>query len=115
EGVFGKVLVLTVLPETGAIYGLLTAVLILRGAGFLGGISIISENLDTAAIYSALVICVTSVCSFLQGRVASSAITAVAKREEAFGRDIIFVVLLESVLIYGLLIAILILRFNGVI
>jgi len=115
EGVFGKVLVLTVLPETGAIYGLLTAVLILRGAGFLGGVATIPENLDTAAIYASLVICTTSICSYLQGRVGSSAIAAVAQREEAFGRDIIFVVLLESVLIYGLLIAILILRFNAVI
>ncbi len=115
EGVFGKTLVLTVLPETGAIYGLLTAVLILRGAGFLGGVPDIPENLDTAAIYASLVICATSICSYLQGRVGASAISAVAKREEAFGRDIIFVVLLESVLIYGLLIAILILRFNAVI
>ena len=115
EGVFGKTLVLTVLPETGAIYGLLTAVLILRGAGFLGGVGEIPENLDTAAIYASLIICVTSICSYLQGRVGSSAIAAVAKREESFGRNIIFVVLLESVLIYGLLIAILILRFNAVI
>lgn len=115
EGIFGKALVLTVLPETGAIYGLLNAVLILRGAGFLGSIAAPSEQLGTAALGSTLIIAGTSVVSYLQGRVGASAISAISRREEAFGRNIIFVVLLESVLIYGLLIAILILRFSAVI
>ena len=113
EGVFGKTLVLTVLPETGAIYGLLVAVLILRGAGFLGVATASPESIGVASITSMGVIGLTSICSYLQGRVGSSAIAATAKREEVFGRDLIFVVLLESVLIYGLLVAILILNFSG--
>jgi len=115
EAIFGKALVLTVLPETGAIYGLLNAVLILRGAGFLGAVAAPPTQLGIAALYSTLIIAGTSVVRYLQGRVGASAISAISRREEAFGRDIIFVVLLESVLIYGLLIAILILRFNAVI
>jgi V/A-type H+-transporting ATPase subunit K len=115
ESVFGKTLVLTVLPETGAIYGLLVAVLILSGAGFLGETTAPLEQVGTASLYAAIVICMTSVSSYLQGRVGGSAISATTKRDEIFGRDLIFVVLLESVLIYGLLTAILILTFNGVI
>jgi V/A-type H+-transporting ATPase subunit K len=114
EGIFGKCLVITVLPETGAIYGLLTAVLILRGAGFLGVATAEPEQIGIASLYATAVVCLTSVCSYLQGRVGASAIGAMAKREEVFGRDLIFVVLLESVLIYGLLVAILILRYSGV-
>lgn len=115
EGAFGKFLVLTVLPETGAIYGLLNAVLILRAAGFLGETFAQPEQIGVASIYATLVLSITSICSYLQGRVGSSAISATTKREETFGRDLIFVVLLESVLIYGLLISILILRYSGVI
>lgn len=115
EGVFGKFLVLTVLPETGAIYGLLNAVLILRAAGFLGEIVAAPEQIAVASIYATLVISLTSICSYLQGRVGGSAISATTKKEEIFGRDLIFVVLLESVLIYGLLVSILILTYSGVI
>lgn len=114
EAVFGKCLVLTVLPETGAIYGLLIAVLILRGAGFLGVSSAEPAHIGVASLYASLAICLTSLTSYLQGRVGSSAISAIARREEAFGREIIFVVLLESVSIYGLLVGILILRYSGV-
>ncbi|MHA1840023.1 MAG: V-type ATP synthase subunit K [Candidatus Ranarchaeia archaeon] len=113
EGVFGKTLVLTVLPETGAIYGLLVAVLILRGANFLGEVGASPEAVGVASFTAMGVMGLTSICSYLQGRVGSSAIAATAKREEVFGRDLIFVVLLESVLIYGLLVAILILNFSG--
>ena len=115
EGVFGKFLVLTVLPETGAIYGLLNAVLILRASGFLGEPIAAPEQIGIAAIYATVVLSMTSVCSYLQGRVGASAISATTKKEEIFGRDLIFVVLLESVLIYGLLVSILILRYSGVI
>lgn len=115
EGVFGRTLVITVLPETGAIYGLLLAVLILSGSGFLGEVQAPMEQVGIASIYSAIVLSLTSICSYLQGRVGSSAITATTKNDEAFGRDLIFVVLLESVLIYGLLVSILILNFTGVI
>jgi V/A-type H+-transporting ATPase subunit K len=102
-----------VLPETGAIYGLLNAVLILRGAGFLGERSATPEEVGVASIYAMVVLSLTSICSYLQGRVGASAISATTKKEEIFGRDLIFVVLLESVLIYGLLISILILRYSG--
>ena len=115
EGAFGKFLVLTVLPETGAIYGLLNAVLILRAAGFLGEAVGTPEQVGIASIYATLVISLTSICSYLQGRVGASAISATTKKEETFGRDLIFVVLLESVLIYGLLVSILILTYSGVI
>jgi len=115
EGVFGRALVITVLPETGAIYGLLLSVLILSGSGFLGEVKAPMEQMGVACMYSAIVLCATSICSYLQGRVGSSAITATTKNDEAFGRNLIFVVLLESVLIYGLLVSILILNFNGVI
>jgi V/A-type H+-transporting ATPase subunit K len=114
EAVFGKCLVLTVLPETGAIYGLLTAVLILRGAGFLGVPSAEPAQIGIASLYASLAVCLTSITSYLQGRVGSSSISAIARREEAFGREIIFVVLLESVSIYGLLVGILILRYTGI-
>lgn len=115
EGAFGRTLVITVLPETGAIYGLLLSVLILSGSGFLGESSVPLEQVGIASMYSAIVLCATSICSYLQGRVGASAITALTKNDESFGRNLIFVVLLESVLIYGLLISILILNFSGVI
>lgn len=115
EGTFGKFLVLTVLPETGVIYGLLNAVLILRAAGFLGAPLAAPEQIGVASLYAAIVLSLTSVSSYLQGRVGASAISATTKREEIFGRDLIFVVLLESVLIYGLLVSILILTYSGVI
>jgi V/A-type H+-transporting ATPase subunit K len=115
ESAFGKALVLTVLPETGAIYGLLVAILTLSGSGFLGDVKAPIEQVGVASLYAAFAICITSISSYLQGRVGASAISAIARRDEIFGRDLIFVVLLESVLIYGLLTSILILTFNGVV
>ncbi|MCW3991942.1 MAG: V-type ATP synthase subunit K [Nitrososphaeria archaeon] len=113
EAIFGKSLVLTVLPETGAIYGLLIAVLVLRASGFLGTPPAQEEGAGIASLYAALVVAATSVASYLQGRVGASAISSASKREEVFGRNLIFVVLLESVAIYGLLISILILSYTG--
>ncbi|MBO3841773.1 MAG: V-type ATP synthase subunit K [Candidatus Brockarchaeota archaeon] len=115
DELFGKSLIFTVLPESIVIYGLLVSIVIVRGAGLLGGGGI--HQLDSVSAYTSLassaIICVTGGSGYYLGKTGAKAISSLLKDEDSFGKSIVFVVLIESIAIYGLLVAILLLRGVG--
>ncbi len=120
EQMFGRGMVFSVLPETQAIYGMLIAILLMVFSGMIGG-SIPPENDPTlsgiqmgiAAVGAGLAIGIAGVSGVGQGITSGSAIAAVSKREETFGKGMIFSVMSETFAIFGLLIAIFIIVFLG--
>ncbi|MGC8832220.1 MAG: hypothetical protein ACP5PQ_06550 [Thermoproteota archaeon] len=116
EELFGKSLIFTVLPESIVIYGLLVSIVIIRGAGLLGGAGGL-HPLDSVSAYTSLassvVMCITGGSGYYLGKAGAKAISSLLKDEDSFGKSIVFVVLIESIAIYGLLVAILLLRGVG--
>ena len=104
-----KLLILQVLPMTQSVYGLLTAILMLMGAGLLTGSA--SEAMSNpivgpSAIFIGIVIALTSTSAINQGLIASSSINAVGRNPDVFSKGVIFSVTTETMAIFGLLTAI---------
>ena len=107
---FGKCLVFQVLPMTQAVYGLLTAILLMMGAGLLGGASradLTNPMIGLSAIGIGLVVGLTGLSAINQGQVASSSISATARNPDVAARGIIYTVMTETIAIFGLLVGIL--------
>ncbi len=112
-GKFGKCLVFQALPQTQAIYGLLTAVLLLLFTGIIGGGDYLSLPVGITSVGVGLAVGVAGLSAIGQGVAASGSIAAYSEKEELFGRGMVFSVLPETQAIYGLLIGILIMVFTG--
>ena len=113
---FGQLLVLQVLPMTQAVYGLLAAVLLMMGGGLLGGtasVDLTNTSLGWGAIAIGLVVGLTGISAIGQGMVASSSIAAVGRNKDVAARGIIFTVTTETIAIFGLLVAILLMTGIG--
>ena len=112
---FGKCLIFQVLPMTQAVYGLLTAILLMMGAGLLGGGGADMSNpmLGTSAIGIGLVVGLTGISAANQGMVASASISATARNPEVAARGIIYTVMPETIAIFGLLVGILLMTGLG--
>jgi len=112
---FGKLLVLQVLPMTQSVYGLLTAILLMMGAGLLGGGSatIVTPLMGTGAVWIGLAVGLTGISAINQGMVASSSISAVGRNPDVAARGIIFTVMPETIAIFGLLVGILLMTGLG--
>ena len=113
---FGKCLVFQVLPMTQAVYGLLTAILLMMGAGLLGGAGgadLSNPMLGISAIGIGLVVGLTGISAANQGQVASSSIAATARNPEVAARGIIYTVMPETIAIFGLLVGILLMTGLG--
>ena len=113
---FGKCLVFQVLPMTQAVYGLLTAILLMMGAGLLGGAGgadLTNPMLGISAIGIGLVVGLTGISAANQGQVASSSIAATARNPDVAARGIIYTVMPETIAIFGLLVGILLMTGLG--
>jgi len=113
---FGKCLVFQVLPMTQAVYGLLTAILLMMGAGLLGGAGgadLSNPMLGLSAIGIGLVVGLTGISAANQGQVASSSIAATARNPDVAARGIIYTVMPETIAIFGLLVGILLMTGLG--
>ena len=113
---FGRCLVFQVLPMTQAVYGLLTAILLMMGAGLLGGGSgadLSNPMLGVSAIGIGLVVGLTGISAANQGQVASSSIAATARNPDVAARGIIYTVMPETIAIFGLLVGILLMTGLG--
>jgi V/A-type H+-transporting ATPase subunit K len=113
---FGKCLVFQVLPMTQAVYGLLTAILLMMGAGLLGGASgadLSNPMIGLSAIGIGLVVGLTGISAANQGQVASSSIAATARNPDVAARGIIYTVMPETIAIFGLLVGILLMTGLG--
>ncbi len=110
---FGKSIVFQVLPQTQAIYGLLTAVLLLIFTKTLSGEGYVPTNVGIASIGIGLAVGIAGLSAIGQGIAASGGICAYGEKDELFGKGMVFSVLPETQAIYGLLVGILIMMFIG--
>ncbi len=111
---FGKSLVFQALPQTQAIYGLLIAIMILMYSGLLGGEGgDIPIAVGLVAIGCGLAVGLAGLSAIGQGIAAGSGISATAEDPKMLGKGIVFSVLPETQAIYGLLVAILLMNFSG--
>lgn len=112
---FGRCLVFQVLPMTQAVYGLLTAILLMMGAGLLGGggATLTNPMLGLSAIGIGLVVGLTGLSAANQGMVASASISATARNPDVAARGIIYTVMPETIAIFGLLVGILLMTGLG--
>jgi len=110
---FGKIFVLSILPMTQSVYGLLTAILMMMGAGILGGTPHVTQLQGMGAIWIGLVVGLTGISAINQGMVASSSINAVSRNPDVAARGIIFTIQTETIAIFGLLLGILLMTGLG--
>ena len=110
---FGKLLVLQVLPMTQSVYGLLTAILLMMGVGLLGGTPSANLLQGMGALWIGLAVGLTGVSAINQGMVASASISAVGRNPDVAARGIIFTVMPETIAIFGLLVGILLMTGLG--
>ena len=115
---FSKSIIFSVLPETQSIYALIVSIIILYSVGMLGGSQPFSSSTSVlvgiGAIGAGLSIGFAGLSGIGQGITAAMGIGAFTRRPESFGKSMMLSVMSETFAIFGLLIAILILRAIGV-
>ncbi|MGI6118930.1 MAG: V-type ATP synthase subunit K [Bilifractor sp.] len=105
---FAKVLVLQLLPGTQGIYGLLVTFITLSRIGILGGNAVTDTNTGLLYLFACLPIAVVGLFSAIyQGKTAIAGINLVAKREDQFGKAMLFPAMVETYAILALLVSIL--------
>lgn len=110
---FGKILILQLLPGTQGIYGLLIAFITLSQIGVLGGssdISFVKGILYLASCMPMIIVGYTSCIRQTKASIASMGV--VAKKPDQFGKAMIFPAMVETYSILALLISLL--AVNGV-
>ena len=108
---FGKLLVLQILPGTQGLYGLLTTFLFMIQVGLLGGDAATAFALTTTQgwAYFAVFMPIAInglISAIFQGKVATSGIMMTAKQPEASGKGITMAVLVETYAILSLIVSI---------
>ncbi|MEG1017603.1 MAG: V-type ATP synthase subunit K [Oscillospiraceae bacterium] len=111
---FGKVLVIQILPGTQGIYGLLTAVLVMFKLNmFSGTLPELSVATGAAFFAACMPIAIVGLFSAIyQAKCAVSAIHMTAKQPDASGKGIMMTALVETYAILALLISILLIFFG---
>lgn len=105
---FGRVLILQLLPGTQGIYGLLIGFVTLTQIGILGGSADISLAKGLLYLAACLPMAIVGMVSAKwQAKAAVSSISLVAKRPDQFGKSMIFPAMVETYAVLALLISIL--------
>lgn len=106
---FGKVLILQILPGTQGLYGFIIALLVINNIGLLGGeIAAITTEQGLAILAACLPIAITGYLSAIyQGRVAASGISLIAKQPTQVGRGMTLSALVETYAILTFLVSLL--------
>jgi len=114
---FGKGLILQALPMTQGVYGLVFAILLLLGAGYIGGsgnhILLTNPNVGWGAVMIGITIGLTSVSAIPQGLVAGAGASGVGRNPDVFAKGVIYAVMPETMAVFGFLIALFILMGVG--
>jgi len=101
---FGKLFILVVLPGTQGFYGFIAGMLIMIGTGLLGGGEVSFEaGIGLAALVASIPAIIQGFTSYYQGLVATSGVSAIAKKEETFGSCVLLAVMVETYAILGFL------------
>lgn len=102
--VFGKCLVLQLLPGTQGVYGFLIAFIVLIKTNFLGGMIDLSVTQGLQLLIGCLPVAIVGyVSAILQGRVAVAAINMVGINPDQGGKGITMAVMVETFAVLGLL------------
>lgn len=111
---FGNILLLSALPGSQAVYGMLAAILILQNTGLLSGTPATMDiHQGLLLLIAGLPVALTCLVSgMFQGSVISSGIQILAKDRTRSGQVLILAALVETFAIFGLLVTILMI--NGV-
>ncbi len=105
---FGKVLILQLLPGTQGIYGLLIAFITMSQIGLIGGSPEMSLAKGLAYLAACLPIGIVGLISAInQAKASVASINLVAKRPDQFGKAMIFPAMVETYAILALLISLL--------
>jgi V/A-type H+-transporting ATPase subunit K len=114
---FGKTLVLQILPMTQCIYGFLGALFLMMGGGILAepgpGVDLTNPMFGKAAILIGLIVGITGISAIAQYITVSASIASVARNPDVFGRGMMYSVMSEFIAIIGLLTAILLMSGLG--
>ena len=107
---FGKLLVLQILPGTQGLYGLIAAVFVMMQTGLLGGAANTAMPVETglAYLFASLPIGIVGLMSGIyQGKTAAAAIQMTGKQPTASAKGITMTALVETYAILALLLSIL--------
>ncbi len=105
---FGKVLILQLLPGTQGIYGLLIAFIAMSQIGLIGGSPEMSIVKGLGYLAACLPIGIVGLISAInQAKASIASINLVAKRPDQFGKAMIFPAMVETYAILALLISLL--------
>lgn len=114
---FSRAIVFSILPETQSIYALVVSIIMLFFGGIMGAGILIG---DTKAIFigigslgAGLAVGLAGLSGIGQGITASMGVAAASRRGETFAKSILFAVMSETFAIFGLVIAMLILKAIG--
>lgn len=111
---FGKVLVIQLLPGTQGLYGFLIGLIVLFKVGFISatGMSAVSLDMGMHILIGCLPIAVVGFGSAIyQGQVGAAAINMVARRPEQSGKGITMTVTVETYAVLALLASFLLVQF----
>ncbi|MCL1964336.1 MAG: V-type ATP synthase subunit K [Firmicutes bacterium] len=101
---FGKCLVLQLLPGTQGIYGFLIAFIVLIKTNFLGGMIALTTTQGLLLLVGCLPIAIVGCFSAIwQGQVAAAAINMVGVRPDQSGKGILMAVMVETYAVLALL------------
>ena len=106
---FGKVLVISALPGSQGVYGLLIAILTLAKIKlFSGGVDVPMEA-GLQLLFAGILMGLAGLTSgWMQGKVAAAGVGTIARDESLTGKAIVLAVIIETYAIFGLLISLLI-------
>lgn len=109
---FGKLLVLQILPGTQGLYGFLVTIIVMMNMGLLGGdvtaLAAMPKEVGWAYFGACVPIMINGLISAIfQGKVATAGIMMTAKQPDASGKGITMAVLVETYAILSLIISIL--------
>ncbi len=108
---FAQALILSALPSTQALYGLLYGFLILIQVGILGeGVKTFDTSVGWALLFSALPVGLACLGSGIgQGQIAAGGVKILAEKPENLTQAIVLAALAESFAVFGLVVSLLIL------
>ena len=107
---FGKVLILQILPGTQGLYGFLTAFILLNRLGIIGGTPVETLSISQGLLYfvACMPIAITGYLSAIyQGKVAVSGVSLLAKKSDQLAKAMTMAALVETYAILTLLVSLL--------
>ena len=108
SSMFGKMLVLTLLPGTQGLYGFIVGFLMLIYAGVLGGGDVVTTEQGLAYLGASLAIGVGGLVSGIaQGRAAVAGIGLCAKDDKNFSKAMVSVTLVEIYALFAFIVSLL--------